>query len=931
MPGQRKVAMKKFLIIIGIVAVVVIAGGAILYFNLENIVNSKKDYILERAQAELGREVAVGDIGVTLGMGIGVRLDGVEIADDPDFSTGRFVSAKDLTVKVKLLPLIRKKVEVKRLVLNEPVITVIRNEEGVFNYQSLVPLKKAAAAPGAAVPEGAGTTEPPEPGTGVETEPALPASSGAAIPLVLAFADIKDGQIRFSDRQNGMDVSVNKLNLTVKNFGLDKEVSIDFGAAVMAENEDVTIEGVVGPIGEFSGPDDLAGVPLSVKIEFGPFEFKDVRENIPEQIDLEPVDKLELGVVAGSLELSGTIGALAVSQVTVKSAVLGAAEPNLTLNAQAGPINALETGGGMTQTLKLSGGLELSPLPLAKLSGLAAKKGEPAPAFTTGGTAAVRASFDGDVGSVGAKLKVDLTNGSIDVPEKFSKPAGVPMLATADVTVQKSEVLIKDSEMVMGPLSVKAGGKIDLLGEKPVLDIDVRSDKNQIADLAPMLPMIAKLAVKGLLSLHAEVSGPVGGEKPPKISGRLDLADGSARLEQMPQPITNLNAELKFTDDDASLEKTSFKVGRSEVKVEGNAPRLRPLSATYKVSTREAYRADFQAPPAGKPAPRPEVLKDVNLEGRIMQVEEAVQLTGTATSTSGVLGNVDYSDLRASIKSSEDVVLIESFSAKSLGGTVEGNGTFEPKKVPPKFNLKTKVRRINLAEYFAFKAAALPKIIEGRIDADLDLAGQGQTWEDIQPTLKGSGGALVIEGALLNLNVADELLAGLADIPLVNANSLNRIRQKYPDIFASNKTLFKNLKGEVTIADGKVNSGDIFLAAKDFELRGNGWFSFDKRMDMNTNIVLSSKLTQDIIKELSIAKYIVNDQGRIELPVAFSGDVVKPKIIIDSASLTRKLQQSVVDQGVGDLRDQLKDKAKDLFKGFGKKKDAAKPDTTGGR
>lgn len=923
--------MKKFLIIIGIVAVVFVVGGVLLYFNLENIVNSKKDYLLERAHAEIGRDVTVGDIGVTLGRGIGVRLADVKIADDPAFSTDDFVSARDLTVMVKLLPLLKKKVEVKRLVLNEPVITVIRDENGVFNYQNLAPLKKAEAAEVGGKSEAGVQGKTGADGAAAPAQPARPAVSGAAIPLVLAFADVKDGRFRFIDRQKETDLTVKKLNLTVKNFGLDKEVSIDFGAAVLAENEDVTIEGEVGPIREFAGPDDLVGVPVAVKIEFGPFMVEDIRRIAPAQVNLEPLDKLELGAVSGGLELSGTIGAVEVSQLTVKSAVLGASQPNLILNAKAGPINALETGEARTQTLKLSGGVELSSVSLAKLSALAPRKGEPAPQVTAGGEASLSAGFEGDVGSVGAKLKVDLTNGSLEIPEKFTKPAGVPLTATADVTVQKSQIQIKDSELVMGALSVKASGKVDLSGEKPVLDVDIQSNKNQIADLAPMLPMIAKLAVKGLLSLRAEISGPVGGQKPPKVSGRVDLADGSARLEQMPEPVTNLKAAVRFTDDSAALENTSFRVGRSEIAVQGEAPRLRPLSATYKVSTREAFRADFQAPPAGSAAasaPRPEVLKDVTLEGQVRQVGETVELTGTATSKSGVLGNVDYSDLEASIKSSEDVVLIERFSAKSLGGTIEGNGTFEPKQVPPKFNIKTKVRRINLAEYFTYKLAAVPKVIEGRIDADLDLAGQGNTWEAIQPTLRGSGGALVIEGALLNLNVADELMAGLADIPLVNAGALDRIRQKYPALFSSNKTMFQNLKGDVTIADGKVNSGDILLAAADFELKGNGWFSFDKRMDMNTSIVLSSKLTQDIIKELPIARYIANEQGKIELPVAFTGDVVKPKIVLDSAALTKKLQRSVVDQGVGDVKDQLRDKAKDLLKGFGKKKDSAKPDST---
>ena len=93
--------MKKLLVVV-IILVVIAAAVALLVMNLEGIVNKNKDFILTRAEDALGREVSIGDIGVTLRGGLGVRLNDVTVADDPAFSEEPFVRASNLQVNAKL-------------------------------------------------------------------------------------------------------------------------------------------------------------------------------------------------------------------------------------------------------------------------------------------------------------------------------------------------------------------------------------------------------------------------------------------------------------------------------------------------------------------------------------------------------------------------------------------------------------------------------------------------------------------------------------------------------------------------------------------------------------------------------------------------------------------------------------------------------------
>ena len=194
---------KKLFIIAGVVLIVVVAVIVIGLANINRIIESQREPILDRAELALGRDITVGDIKATLWPELGVRVSDVSLADDPAFSEDPFVIAGGVHVSVRLMPLLRKEVEIKRLTLESPRITVIRDPEGVLNYAGL--MQAGAAASGGEVPGG-------------------DAGDAAAIPLLLAFADIKDGEVRYLDMATGLDHSVRHIDFTARDVSLESEV-----------------------------------------------------------------------------------------------------------------------------------------------------------------------------------------------------------------------------------------------------------------------------------------------------------------------------------------------------------------------------------------------------------------------------------------------------------------------------------------------------------------------------------------------------------------------------------------------------------------------------------------------------------------------------------------------------------------------------------
>ncbi len=897
--------MKKVLIVIGIVVVVLVVAGAILLSNLDRVVAGRKDALLAQAQERVGREVTVEEIKVGVWPSIGVSLKNVTLADDPAFSSEPFVTVRDLRVNVRLMPLLRKQIEVKRLVLNDVAITLIVDENGVRNIDSMIPANDAQAdAPGAAA------------------EP----SSAAAIPLVLAFADIKGGTVRYVDRATGLDHTIRDIDFTARDVSLDSEMSFELSAAVLSDETDTRISGTAGPIGEFTAIEELAGAPLSIDVTLGPVAVEAAIAMLPESPELVQLSALDVGNVDVRLSVRGTLGAISVEDIAVRAAVMGATEVNATFTAAVAAFNPLD--GFDPAELSVRGALDVGPLSLAGIREAAGTAGVAPPELSMAGAASLSATFQGPPGAMTVKAELDVTEGAIIFGDAFKKPAGIPMLATVDARLAEKSVSITAIDLQLGDLRVKGQGTI----VDGAADLTFTAEDTDVSALAAMLPALAEISPSGTAAFEARIRTTANSDAPPDINATLTIKNGGATLPQLPRPVTEATATVIVTGTTARVEGASLKVGQSLIRMTARADQLEPLVASYRISSERIWKDDFVAPTAT--APRPEVLDNVVAAGRVWRDAPApatVQHEGTISSSKGVVANLDYTAMNAKTRSEGEVIVIDSFSAKSLDGTVSGNGRVEPKSIPPRFDIHTEVKGIDLARYLQYKFPTLANVIEGRIDMNFNMAGAGATWEEIVTTLEGDGGALVVRGSLLNVNLANELLAGIEGLPLVGSGVGDRIRRRNPKLFSGKSTAFENLDGVFTIANGRINTNDLFLKAADFMVKGDGWLSFDRQMSLRTSFVFSEKLTADIVRELPIAKYLKDSRGRIVLPLVFSGDVVKPRIAPDSDAISAALQRGVVDEGRNNLKGQVEKGVRDLFKGFGKKKrPPAPPDTTGG-
>lgn len=236
----------------GLVLIVVLVG---LIFALPFLVdlNKYQDQYKPLIEEALNRKVQLQDIRLTIWPRIGARVAGFAVLDDPAFGSGPFASLSSLDVGVKLMPLLSGKVEVEEVTLREPVITVIKNKNGVLNASTI-------GRKGTAMPE-------------TPSRAPIPSTEGPLKILALLAVDqvsIAGGKLTYRDLSAAKPAEyvLQDFDLRLQSVRLGQTPSLHLDTVVQPLNLPVRLDGTFGPLKETA---DIDGV--NFQLALGKTEF----------------------------------------------------------------------------------------------------------------------------------------------------------------------------------------------------------------------------------------------------------------------------------------------------------------------------------------------------------------------------------------------------------------------------------------------------------------------------------------------------------------------------------------------------------------------------------------------------------------------------------------------------------------------------------
>lgn len=214
--------MKKALSIIGIVftsfVFLLIISALLLGYLVDP--NKFKGKISQYIYAKTGQVLVInGNMHWSLFPWMGLKAENLTYYNAPSFTPKIFVSAKEMDIKVKLIPLITGQVEIGNITLNNAVLNLIKNKSGQYNWQMLSHGQRKK-----------------------DSSKEENHTSSTIANMSITSLKIKNSKLNWHDQQKNSHVAINRLNIDSKSiqFGQPFPLILDFDV-INKDNKELSL------------------------------------------------------------------------------------------------------------------------------------------------------------------------------------------------------------------------------------------------------------------------------------------------------------------------------------------------------------------------------------------------------------------------------------------------------------------------------------------------------------------------------------------------------------------------------------------------------------------------------------------------------------------------------------------------------------------
>ena len=233
----------------------IIIGGMILLLIVALVLLPKfvdvkqyKPRIEAQVTKATGRPFSVGDdLRLSLFPYASLSFSDLHLGSLPGFEEKDFIIVKSFDVRVKLVPLLFKDIQIKRFILNGARLVLETRKDGRTNWEFNEKTTSELPADSAK-----------------ETKKPRKAGAGEGLDLkafTLGELAVTDGSVLWLDRKEKERKEISDVTLLLKDVSLDRPIGVDFSARL--DKQPFSLKGNVGPIGKMPGK---GTVPLDLSI-----------------------------------------------------------------------------------------------------------------------------------------------------------------------------------------------------------------------------------------------------------------------------------------------------------------------------------------------------------------------------------------------------------------------------------------------------------------------------------------------------------------------------------------------------------------------------------------------------------------------------------------------------------------------------------------
>lgn len=581
--------------------------------------------------------------------------------------------------------------------------------------------------------------------------------------------------------------------------------------------------------------------------------------------------------------------------IKLSLAALGTTK-NLSLVGKVGPL--MTNGSINLSAIPIALSLDIGPFTMAQLKAVPqiAKALPSELRLTNPVTASIK--VEGTTQTIAFNVVTDLTGNQVVYTGVLNKAEGVPLKVAADGTRKDvgaaPQMEFSRAVLVLGDLNLKAG-QIQL-GQN-LLSARLDSNRFDLASMGKMLVPLSKYNASGKAEIHALVKVI---QKQPQVDGVVTLAAVTVTPPGKRSIVGGLSGDIKLAGKSAVAGPLAFNLGSGHARLTVNAQSIQPISASYDFSADVVKPAELTANP--KPEAAADHLDQLAVRGTVLGSASAPTVTAMVTSPSGMAQNIAYRNLAVDANYAGQTVTISSLKVEAFNGTLDGNAR-ATLGAAPVFNVGLNLHQIDLQQALLSQKSRAADTVRGQLTGQVRVAGRGDTFDKIKPTLAGNGQMSVANAKLIGVNVGAQAMRKVQGVPGIDTLITPTIVARHPALFNSPDTSFTELSLSFVIQGARITSHDIKAATPDYNALADGWFDLDKNIDMNAHLLLSQQLSRELMSEKKNVVYLANEQKQVDIPVRISGQLPKPSVQPDIQFLAQRAAGHLVQKQAGKLLD----------------------------
>ncbi|PKH06112.1 AsmA family protein [Moritella sp. Urea-trap-13] len=372
---------------------------------------------------------------------------------------------------------------------------------------------------------------------------------------------------------------------------------------------------------------------------------------------------------------------------------------------------------------------------------------------------------------------------------------------------------------------------------------------------------------------------------------KYDNADKTIKVAGLKLDVDELNITGDLSADVSAKPSLEYNLAMNTLVVDDWLPKT---AATNENSAVKGSNKGTASAKKGAAKSAPEVEPDLSALSSVNQ-------KGTLTITKIKQGEYVLDNIKLQSELKDGVLQLTKLSSDLYEGKLMVKALLDSNKKPATFNLNSTLEKVQSEQLVTI--AAGKKMLTGLVDVDVRVSGKGLTMTKLKSATKGTINTSFTDGAVLGVNVAQEVRKAIAMFSKKPADNTNEAEQ----------TDFSAMVANFKLGAGKLTSTKIDLASPAIKVDGKGYADL---MREKLDFTFNASVAENIGGQSSSTMKAVRD---LRLPIDVTGSFAAPSVKFDFGDITEQVLELEKDKlmdkylGSDEKKDELKGK---LFKEF---------------